>query len=88
MPIYEYQCKECGLRFERKQSFSDEPVRVCPGCGGVVQHLIHPVGIIFKESGFYVTDSHGSREYLNGTSHKNSAGDFEAKSGENTTDTD
>jgi putative FmdB family regulatory protein len=56
MPLYEYQCQECGLRFERRQSFSDEPVKICPDCGGGVERLIQPAGIIFKGSGFYVTD--------------------------------
>ena len=57
MPLYEYQCQECGLRFERRQHFTDDPVTECPECGGVVARLIQPTGIIFKGSGFYVTDS-------------------------------
>jgi putative FmdB family regulatory protein len=57
MPLYEYQCKECGLQFERRQHFSDDPIEVCPECGGVVVRLIQPAGIIFKGSGFYVTDN-------------------------------
>ncbi|MBN1875426.1 MAG: zinc ribbon domain-containing protein [Anaerolineae bacterium] len=57
MPLYEYQCKECGLRFERRQSFSEKPVKICPDCGGEVTRLIQPAGIIFKGSGFYVTDN-------------------------------
>ena len=56
MPLYEYQCQECGLRFERRQSFSEEPVKTCPDCSGPVVRLIQPAGIIFKGSGFYVTD--------------------------------
>lgn len=60
MPIYEYQCKACGVRFERVQRFSDDPVRVCPECGGEVYRLLQPVGIIFKGSGFYVTDHRSS----------------------------
>ena len=57
MPLYEYQCEECGLRFERRQSFSEDPVKICPDCGGPVERLIQPAGIIFKGSGFYVTDN-------------------------------
>jgi len=57
MPLYEYQCKACGVRFERLQRMSDEPVKMCPECGGEVYRLIQPVGIIFKGSGFYVTDN-------------------------------
>ena len=57
MPLYEYQCQSCGVRFERRQHITDEPVKVCPECRGEVHRLIHPVGIIFKGSGFYVTDN-------------------------------
>jgi putative FmdB family regulatory protein len=57
MPLYEYQCQECGLRFERRQHFNDKPVTVCPDCHGPVVRLIQPAGIIFKGSGFYVTDN-------------------------------
>ena len=57
MPLYEYKCEACGLRFERRQHFSDEPVKLCPDCGGAVARLIQPAGIIFKGSGFYVTDN-------------------------------
>ncbi len=57
MPLYEYECGDCGVRFERRQHMEDEPVRVCPECCGEVHRLIQPVGIIFKGSGFYVTDN-------------------------------
>ncbi len=57
MPLYEYQCLECGLRFERRQHFDDPPIEVCPECGGKVVRLIQPAGVIFKGSGFYVTDN-------------------------------
>ena len=57
MPLYEYQCEDCGVRFERLQRMNDEPVTVCPECGGEVHRLIQPVGIIFRGSGFYVTDN-------------------------------
>lgn len=57
MPLYEYECQDCGVRFERRQHMEDEPVKICPECGGEVQRLIQPVGIIFKGSGFYVTDN-------------------------------
>jgi putative FmdB family regulatory protein len=57
MPLYEYECEGCGVRFERRQHMEDEPVKECPECGGRVHRLIQPVGIIFKGSGFYVTDN-------------------------------
>ena len=57
MPIYEYECEKCGRRFELFQHFSDDPADTCPECSGAVHRVIQPVGIIFKGSGFYVTDN-------------------------------
>ncbi len=57
MPTYEYQCKTCGQHFERVQRFTDDPITECPTCGGVVKRVIHPAGVIFKGSGWYITDS-------------------------------
>jgi putative FmdB family regulatory protein len=57
MPIYLYQCEACGARFERLQKMSDEPLTECPECGGHLHRIIQPVGIIFRGSGFYVTDN-------------------------------
>jgi putative FmdB family regulatory protein len=57
MPTYEYECKKCSHRFEVFQSMSDEPVKKCPECGKQVRRLVSGgVGVIFKGSGFYVTD--------------------------------
>lgn len=61
MPTYEYECDECGVVFERFQHFSDDPLEICPECGGSVHRVIQPVGIIFKGSGFYVTDNRGTK---------------------------
>ena len=74
MPTYEYACAECGERMEAVQKFSDDPLTVCPACGGRLRKLFSPVGIVFKGSGFYRTDSrvsaaNGSRDkQLNGSS--------------------
>jgi putative FmdB family regulatory protein len=58
MPTYEYECRACQHRFEKFQSMSEDPVRVCPACGGSVRRVIGGgMGIIFKGPGFYVTDS-------------------------------
>jgi putative FmdB family regulatory protein len=57
MPIYEYECERCGRRLEVFQHFSDEPVKTCSECSGPLRRVIQPVGIIFKGSGFYVTDN-------------------------------
>lgn len=57
MPTYEYQCGTCANRFEKFQSFKDEPVKVCPNCGNAVKKLISSPGIIFKGEGWYANDS-------------------------------
>ena len=57
MPTYEYQCKTCGYHFERVQRFADAPITECPECGAAVRRVIHPAGVIFKGSGWYITDS-------------------------------
>jgi len=59
MPTYEYECEQCGVRFERLQRMSDAPLTECPECNGHVHRVMQPVGIIFKGSGFYVTDNKG-----------------------------
>jgi putative FmdB family regulatory protein len=57
MPTYEYECGSCHFRFERKQRFDEEPVAICPKCQGKARRVIHSVPVIFKGSGFYITDS-------------------------------
>jgi putative FmdB family regulatory protein len=59
MPTYEYACTECGERSEVVQSFSDPPPTTCTVCGGTLRKVFSPVGIVFKGSGFYRTDSRG-----------------------------
>ncbi len=61
MPTYEYACKNCGERLEVMQSFSDKPLKKHKTCGGDLQKVFHPAGLIFKGSGFYVTDSRSSK---------------------------
>ncbi len=56
MPLYEYECKKCGHRFERIQRFSDAMVKKCPECGGKVEQMISAPAVQFKGSGWYVTD--------------------------------
>ena len=57
MPTYQYTCTECGEPVEAVQKFSDEPLTVCSSCGGRLRKVFSPVGIVFKGSGFYRTDS-------------------------------
>jgi putative FmdB family regulatory protein len=56
MPLYEYECKKCGHRFEKIQKYSDKMVKKCPDCGGVVEQMISAPAVQFKGSGWYVTD--------------------------------
>ena len=60
MPTYVYACDSCGNQFERFQSFKDEPLQTCPTCASAVRRVFQPVGIVFKGSGWYVTDSRKS----------------------------
>ena len=57
MPTYQYTCTECGEPLEAVQKFSDAPLAVCPACGGRLRKVFSAVGIVFKGSGFYRTDS-------------------------------
>jgi putative FmdB family regulatory protein len=70
MPVYEYQCQACRHRFERRQSFRDEPVKVCPECGGATKRLLQAPPIIFKGSGWYATDSRPARPSSDESSSK------------------
>ena len=65
MPIYDYECNKCRFRFERKQRFDEAPLAICPECQGNLRRVIHSTPLIFKGSGFYITDSrksHGGGE--------------------------
>jgi putative FmdB family regulatory protein len=57
VPTYQYTCTECGEPLEAVQKFSDAPLTVCPACGGRLRKVFSAVGIVFKGSGFYRTDS-------------------------------
>ena len=89
MPTYEYACTACGERTEARQSFTDPPLEECPHCGGKLRKLYSPVGIVFKGSGFYATDSKKSSgsssspsktESKTGATTSDSKGSGEAKS--------
>jgi putative FmdB family regulatory protein len=60
MPTYEYECQSCHQRVEAVQKFSDTPLSVCENCGGELRKVFSGVGIVFKGSGFYKTDSRSS----------------------------
>ena len=70
MPTYVYECNKCGDEFELYQSFSDEPLKKHPECGGKVAKVFQPVGIVLKGSGFYKNDSRSGAKRSNGSSSK------------------
>jgi len=74
MPLYEYECKKCGHRFEKIQLYSDKMVKKCPECGGQVEQMISAPAVQFKGSGWYVTD------YAKKTSSPGSSGSGESSS--------
>ena len=69
MPTYEYLCKKCSHRFEQWQRMIDEPLEICPECGGTVRRVYYPAGIVFKGSGFYKTDHNGSSSTVSSNEH-------------------
>ena len=73
MPTYEYACRACSERLEVVQSFSDDPLTECPACGGQLRKVFSPVGIAFKGSGFYKTDSRSSGGSKSSTSSSSSS---------------
>ena len=70
MPTYEYACTECGKHIEVVQSMSDAPLETCAVCGGRLRKVFSPIGIVFKGSGFYRTDSRGKPAKADGDGDK------------------
>lgn len=79
MPTYEYVCRECGEHLEVFQSFRDEALTTCNACQGQLRKVFSPAGILFKGSGFYVTDTRAERDAAKSGSSK-SDGSGSAKS--------
>lgn len=80
MPIYTYRCKNCGIQFEKHQSFDDPPLTRCPECSKKSLHKVYQsVGIVFKGSGFYATDHRSPSGAARGAS-KEKSGEGESKS--------
>jgi len=84
MPTYEYRCTECGAELEVTQKFSDPALTVCPTCAGPLRKVFNAVGVVFKGSGFYRTDSRNG----NGRADAGSVGDKDAKAGESSANGD
>jgi len=72
MPTYSYACTECGNRFDAVQAFSDDALTTCPKCSGRLRKLFNSVGVVFKGSGFYRTDSRESAKSSTNGSTKSS----------------
>ncbi|MBR5950327.1 MAG: FmdB family transcriptional regulator [Actinomycetaceae bacterium] len=68
MPTYSYRCTVCANEFDVRQSFNDDPLTMCEHCGGQLRKLFNSVGVVFKGSGFYRTDSKGSGSSSSSTS--------------------
>ncbi len=68
MPTYQYSCTECGEELEAQQSFSDDPLTVCPVCQGKLRKVYNAVGVVFKGSGFYRNDSRPAKSGDSGAS--------------------
>ncbi|MDH6463693.1 putative FmdB family regulatory protein [Micromonospora sp. A200] len=83
MPTYQYACTACGHQLEAVQSFSDEPLTECPTCEGRLRKVFNSVGVVFKGSGFYRTDSRssGSESKTGGTTPKPAKSDSDSSSG-------
>jgi putative FmdB family regulatory protein len=75
MPTYEYVCTECGQHVEVVQSMSDAPLTTCAVCGGRLRKVFAPIGIVFKGSGFYRTDSRGKPAAADGKPEKTKKAD-------------
>lgn len=91
MPTYTYKCAECEEVFDIFQSFSARPLKKHSECGGALQKVFHPAGIVFKGSGFYKTDSVSSKDSSlskNGTSSKANSSSVSKTSGSDSAKTE
>jgi putative FmdB family regulatory protein len=84
MPTYQYRCTTCGHDLEAVQKFTDTALTECPNCGGSLRKVFNPVGVVFKGSGFYRTDSRngGSNGNASGSPEKVGAGEKSKSDGE------
>lgn len=84
MPTYSYACTECDNRFDAVQAFTDDALTTCPRCSGRLRKLFNSVGVVFKGSGFYRTDSRDSASKSSGASSsgEKSGGQEKSSSGD------
>lgn len=81
MPTYSYLCTECGDRFDKVQAFTDDALTTCEKCSGRLRKLFNSVGVVFKGSGFYRTDSREAGKKTNGSSGESSGSGSDPGSG-------
>ncbi|HEX3907039.1 MAG TPA: FmdB family zinc ribbon protein [Mycobacteriales bacterium] len=86
MPTYQYRCTECGDELEAVQKFTDEPLSVCPVCNGQLRKLFSAVGVVFKGSGFYKTDSRSSSKPTTAKKDGAATGETSSSSGDSSGD--
>src|SRR5437870_111690 len=79
MPTYVYRCRDCDTRLEAFQKITEDPLTACESCGGSINRVLQPVGVVFKGSGFYVTDYKRKENGSNGTSADSADSKSEAK---------
>ncbi|BBY19752.1 FmdB family zinc ribbon protein [Mycolicibacterium litorale] len=84
MPTYSYACTECGNRFDAVQAFSDDALTECPKCSGRLRKLFGKVGVVFKGSGFYRTDSREAAKSTSGGGSAKSSSDSSSSSEKST----
>ena len=84
MPTYEYECRDCSTRVEAFQKITDQPLTTCESCGGSLRRVLFPVGIVFKGSGFYVTDYRNKENGKSGSTNGANGAASESKSTEKT----
>ncbi|EPH03403.1 hypothetical protein HMPREF1531_01463 [Propionibacterium sp. oral taxon 192 str. F0372] len=86
MPTYQYRCQDCSRDLEAFQKFSDDPLTTCPSCGGALRKVFNSVGIVFKGSGFYATDSRSVSSTASQSSHTSSSDSSASGSSSTTSD--
>jgi putative FmdB family regulatory protein len=86
VPTYQYACTECDHRFDAVQAFSDDALTTCPECGGKLRKVFSSVGIVFKGSGFYRTDSRGGS--VNGSGSDSGKSESKSESGSSSSSSD
>ena len=81
MPTYSYRCRDCDVAFDIQQSFDEDSLTVCPQCQGSLRKLFNTVGVVFKGSGFYRTDSRSASGSGSGSASSDSSSSSSSTSG-------